>query len=472
MSLTTSLAAGSGGESGGDAEELRDLAQRIVTQACARGASDAECVIRTGREFSATVRLGEVENLKEAGSKSLGIRVFRGSRAASTYTSDFGWPAIEHLINSALEIATIASEDPCAGLADAADLASGEDLEALAERLALYSPRASTVTTAEGIELARRCERAALDVDPRLTNSDGGSFESAEGLKVLVTSRGFAGQYRRSFCSIAAVPIATQDGQMQRDYWYAVARDAEGLESPESVGRKAAERTLRRLGARKVPTARVPVVFDPQVAQSLLDHVYEAANGESVYRGTSFLHDQLGKPIAATRLSVVDDGRRVGGFGSAPFDGEGVATRRTPVIEQGVLANFLLNSYTARKLQRRTTGNAARGLAGNPGIGVGNFYIEPGSQSPQEIIRSIPNGLYVTEFIGSGVNIVTGDYSRGASGLWIENGELTYPVEEITVAGNLKEMLRNIAAVGNDLVFRSSSAAPTLLLEGLTVAGV
>lgn len=444
---------------------LPELARRIVAAACARGASAAECVIREGKELSATVRLGEVEQLKQAGGRSLGIRVFLGQRAASTYTSDFSWPAVEQMVASALAIARVASEDPAAGLP------RPEELGQWPGDLGIYSPAAAAVDPEAGIALARRAEAAALAADPRLRNSEGGSFEAGEGRRIYANSLDFAGEYRRSTCSLSAVPIAEEDGKMQRDYWFSAAHDPAQLASPEEVGRVAARRTLRRLGARKAPTARVPVVFDAPVARSLLDAIFSAVSGESVYRGASFLTGQLGQLVAAPGVTVVDDGPRHGGFGSAPFDGEGIAKRRTVVIQQGRLENYLLNSYTARKLGLPTTGNASRGLAEAPGVGYGNLYLEPGADSPERLIRNIRQGLLVTEFIGSGINIVTGDYSRGASGMWIEDGAPAYPVEEITVAGNLKEMLRQIVAVGNDLEFRSAAAAPTLVIEGMTVAG-
>jgi PmbA protein len=243
------------------------------------------------------------------------------------------------------------------------------------------------------------------------------------------------------------------------------------LESPEHVGKIAAERTLRRLGGRKVKTAQVPVIFDPLVATSILEHIFEGVNGDSVYRGASFLARKLGEKIAGDRVNIIDDGTLVGGFGTSPFDGEGISTRRTVVVENGVLKSYLLNTYTAKKLGLQTTANAARGLAGTPGIGPGNYFLQPGARTPQQIIGEIKEGLYVTEFLGHGANLVTGDYSRGASGLWISGGELTFPVEEITVAGNLKDMFFNISEVGNDLEFRGAVASPTIRIDGLTVGG-
>jgi PmbA protein len=258
---------------------------------------------------------------------------------------------------------------------------------------------------------------------------------------------------------------------MQRDYWFSVARSMSRLESAEEVGKIAAQRTIRRLGARKAKTARVPVVFDPMVATSILEHIFEGVNGDSVYRGASFLAGKLGQKIAAADVNVIDDGTVPGGFGTSPFDGEGIPTRRTVVIENGVLKSYVLNTYTAKKLGLETTGNASRGLAGTPGIGPGNYFLQPGTRTPKEIIAGISDGLYVTEFLGHGVNLVTGDYSRGASGLWISGGELAYPVEEITVAGNLKDLFLNISEIGNDLEFRGAVASPTIRVDGLTVGG-
>ncbi|HWX94377.1 MAG TPA: metallopeptidase TldD-related protein, partial [Terriglobales bacterium] len=252
---------------------------------------------------------------------------------------------------------------------------------------------------------------------------------------------------------------------------YSVARTLTKLESPEHVGKVAAERTLRRLGARKAKTAQVPIIFDPMVATSILEHIFEGVNGDSVYRGASFLAGKLGEKIAGENVTVIDDGTIPGGFGTSPFDGEGIPTRRTLVIESGVLKSYLLNTYTAKKLGLQTTANASRGLAGTPGIGPGNYFLQPGEKAPKEIIGEVKEGLYVTEFLGHGANLVTGDYSRGASGLWISGGELTYPVEEITVAGNLKDMFRNISEIGSDLEFRGSVASPTIRIDGLTVGG-
>jgi PmbA protein len=446
--------------------DLKQLAQDIVRRAMDGGATAAECVVREGDEFSTLVRLGQVETLKESGSKSIGVRVFNGKRAASTHSSDFSLAGLDRMLKSALELAKITSEDPFGGIPDESQLGS------ISGDLDLYSPDVYSLPGEERIAYARRAEKAALDSDPRIKNSEGGSFDAATGHKILANSHGFVGEYQRSYCSVAAVPIAQDDnGAMQRDYWYSVARSLGRLESPEHVGKVAAERALRRLGARKVKTQHVPVIFDPLVATSILEHIFEGVNGDSVYRGASFLAGKLGQKIAAPSVSVIDDGTMVGGFGTSPFDGEGIPTRRTVVIDDGVLTSYLLNTYTAKKLGLQTTGNASRGLAGTPGIGPGNYFLQPGTKTREQLIADVKEGLYVTEFLGMGVNLVTGDYSRGASGLWISGGELTYPVEEITVAGNLKDMFLNISEVANDLEFRGSVASPTIRIDGLTVGG-
>jgi PmbA protein len=446
--------------------DLKSLAQDIVSRAMAGGASAAECVVREGDEFSTLVRLGQVETLKESGSRAIGVRIFFGKRSASTYSSDFSHAGLDRMLKGALSLARITSEDPNAGIPEPSQLGAIEgDLD-------LYSSDVYSLPGQERIAYARRAEKAALDSDPRIKNSDGGSFDAATGHKILANSHGFVGEYRRSYCSVAAVPIAQDDkGAMQRDYWFSVGRSLKLLDSPEEVGKIAAQRALRRLGARKVKTQQVPVIFDPLVATSILEHIFEGVNGDSVYRGASFLAGKLGQAVASASVTVIDDGTMRGGFGTSPFDGEGIPTRRTTVIDKGVLSSYLLNTYTAKKLGLQTTANASRGLAGTPGIGPGNYFLQPGEKTPQQLIAEVKEGLYVTEFLGMGVNLVTGDYSRGASGLWISGGELTYPVEEITVAGNLKDMFVNISEVANDLEFRSSVASPTLRIDGLTVGG-
>ena len=446
--------------------DLKEIAVNVVYLAMQHGATAAEAVATDGSEFSTTVRLGQVETLKEAGSKAVGIRVFVGQSSASTHSSDLTASGIQKMVESAVSLARVTSADPLAGLPDPAELGKLEG------DLKLYHEDVYSLSTEERIDYARRAEKAAMSADQRIVNSDGGSFDAAVGHKVLANSLGFVGENRQSYCSVSAVPIAQVAGSaMQRDYWYSVSHSLQKLASPEEVGAIAAKRTLRRLGARKVKTVKVPIVFENTVSAALLGHIFEAVNGDSVYRGASFLTGKLGEKISGDNITIIDDGTIAGLFGTSPFDSEGVASRRTTVVENGVLNSYLLNTYTAKKLNLKTTGNASRHLAGTPGIGPGNFFLQPGAKTLQEIIADIKEGLFVTEFLGHGVNLVTGDFSRGATGQWIENGELTFPVEEITVAGSLKDMLFNVSEIGSDLEFRSAIACPTLRIEGMTVAG-
>jgi PmbA protein len=426
--------------------------------------------IREGDEFSTTVRLGEVETLKESGSRGIGLRVLteaeNGYRVASTSSSDFTPEGIEHLVNGAVALAHVTSVDAFAGLADAGEFGT------LSGDLELYHEDVYSRPIEERIAWARRAEAAAMAVDTRLVNSDGASFDAATGRRVFANSRGFVGEYRSSYCSIATSPIAQgANGEMQRDYWWSQARAFRDLEQPEEVGREAARRTLRMLDARRVPTQQAPVVFAPEVARGLVGAVFDAAAGDAIYRGASIFAGKLGEEVAATTVTVVDDGTIRGGFGTSPFDAEGLPSRRTVIVEKGVLRSYILNTYAGRKLGMKSTGNAGRGLAGNPYLDAGNLFLEAGTQTAEEIIRGVERGLYVTRMLGQGVNLVTGDYSRGAAGLWIENGEFQYPVHEITIAGNLREMLTNITAIGSDLVFRGATAAPTLRVDGMTIAG-
>ena len=451
--------------------DLSSLAAEVVERALAAGATDAEAVVSEGDEFSVTVRMGEVETLTESGSRGMGLRVLIGQRSASASTSDLTPDGVAQLVAGAIALGRVTEEDSFAGLPEAGTFGQ------ITDDLHLYFDDVYSLPAAERIERARRAEAAALAYDSRIGNSQGGSFSAATGRRVLANSRGFLGAYRTSYCGLSAAPLAVDaDGQMQRDFWYSSARRIADLASPESIGEEAARRALRRLGARRVPTQRVPVVFSPEVARTLLGHLFEAASGDSIWRSASFLAGKLGETIAAPGLTVIDDHtmilpNSVGGFGTSPFDGEGLPARRTVVVEDGVLQTYLLNTYSARKLGLRSTGNATRGLGGTPGIGAGNLYLKPGELSPEAILAEIPAGLYVTSLMGFGANLVTGDYSRGASGLWIENGELTHAVEEVTIAGNLREIFRNISAIGNDLEFRGSVAAPTLRVDGMTVAG-
>jgi PmbA protein len=461
--------------------DLKQLACDVLARALRAGATDAEAVVYQGDEFSTLVRLGQVETLKESGSRAVGLRVFIGLRTASTSSSDFSRESLDRLVDGAVTLARITSEDPFAGLPDPSEFGQHDSA---AQHL--FFDDVNQQPPADRIRIAREVEAAALAFDPRIQNSGGGDFDTATSHKILMNSRGFTGEYRRSYCGFSAQPIAHEpDGRMQRDYWYSAARSTRLLEDPVAIGQEAARRTLQRLGAHQASTQQAPVVFSPEIARSIVGNIFDAANGDAIYRHASFFAGMLGERVAGENVTVIDDGTlvfdresdrdgsiRTGGFGTAPFDGEGLPTRRTVLIENGILRSYVTNTYTARKLGlARSTGNASRSLAGNPGIGAGNFFLQPGALTPEQIIADVPNGLYVTETMGFGVNLVTGDYSQGAAGMWIENGELAYPVEEITIAGNLKDMYKNISAIGNDLVFRTAAAAPTLRIEGMTIAG-
>ena len=445
---------------------MLDLVQDAVRQAQALGATDAECTLAEGNEFSVSIRKQEVENLKESGSRGLGLRVLIHQRTGSAYTSDLSRDGVARMVRAAIDNASVTTDDPFAGLPDPADLGQ------LSGDLGLYSDSIDSLSTPEKIDRARRAEQAAFDFDPRITNSEGAGFDSGTGARYFANSRGFAGFYRTSSCSLTCVPVAQQeDGSMERDWWYSSARTPEKLEAPESIGRIAAERTLRRLGARKIPTQKAAIVLDPRMARSLISHIFEAISGDSIYRQASFLAGKLGQQVAGKNITITDDGTIPGLWGTSPFDDEGVPSRRTVVIQDGVLQSYLLNTYTARKLGLKTTGNASRGLSGAASVGHGNFFLSPGDISPDQLIRSTKSGLYVTEMLGFGVNTVNGDFSQGASGLWIENGELAYPVREVTIASSLPEMLNSIDALANDLEFRSSMAAPTLRIAEMMISG-
>ncbi len=445
---------------------------------------DAEAVAFEGDEFSVHVRMGEVDELTESGSRAMGLRVFfeaeGGQRTASTSTSDLSPDGIARLVNGAVELAKVTGVDPFAGLPERDAFGSLDIAE-----LALYFDDIDSVPPQERIEIAKRCEAAAMATDTRIQNSRGAGFDLSTSQRVMVNSRGFTGEYRRSYCGFSATPIA-QDagGSMQTGSWYSSARTPRLLEDPEEIGRIAAHRALRKLGARRVPTCQVPIVFPPEVSRGLMANLLHAADGDAIYRNASMFAGKLGEQVAGENITLVDDGTmvfdhvlpdgstlRAGGFGTSPFDGDGLPTRRTVVVERGVLKELLLNTYTGRKLNMKSNGKASRGLAGAPGIGGGNYFLEPGELTQDEIVGDVKRGLFVLSTMGFGVNPVTGDYSQGASALWIEDGELTHAVEEITIAGNLKEMFRNVSAIGNDLEFRGAGAVPTVRIEGMTVAG-
>ena len=444
---------------------LKEKAQHVVDHAKQKGATAADAFIQEDESFAVTVRKGEVETLKESVSRSLRLRIFLGKRTALSQTSDLSPALVDRLVEETLEMARLTSEDESGGLPE--DTAYPRDVP----DLQLADPSWGELHSEQRIDLARRAEAAAFAVDPLITNSEGGTFQYERSRVAVANTSGFVGGYEATSGSLHTVPIAERNGAMQQDYWVSIARRRDQLLSPEDVGRRAAQRALRRLGARKVKTCQVPVVFDPMTARTLVKHVFDAISGDAIYRKRSFLVGRMGQSVASDTVNIVDDGRLVGGLGSGPFDDEGVATQTTPVIENGVLRNYLHSAYTARKLSALPTGNGSRTGGGSVAVGPTNFYMIPGKTSSEEIIATVKSGLYVVELLGFGVNTVNGDYSRGVTGLWIEDGKLAYPVHEVTIAGNLMQMLQDIEVIGNDLDFMGPIASPTLKIRNMTLSG-
>jgi len=443
----------------------KELLSDTVKQAVRRGATDAEAIGVETTEFHVEVRLGEVEKLQEAASRGIGLRVLYQGRQASSSTSDVSPQAIDELISHAVEMAKLTSVD------EAATLPARHELARETADLGLDDQAISELSTERKIEMARSAEAAARGADSRITNSEGAACSTTVGKIILVTSAGFAGEYPATTCALMVAPIAKEGDQMQMAAWGDRQRALASLDSPEALGREAARRALRKLNARKVATQEAPIVFESSAAEELLSDFFGAVDGYSIFRRASFLVGRLGETIAAPELTIIDDGRMCGAVGSRPFDGEGLASRLTVVVEKGILKNYLLNTYTARKLGLRSTANAARALIGAPTVGFSNFFIAPGVYRADEIIASVKNGFYVTEMIGFGFNAVTGDFSRGASGWWIEDGKLAFPVEEVTIAGNFRDMLRGITMIGDDLRFRGRIAAPTIKIDRMMVSG-
>jgi PmbA protein len=435
-------------------ETLQQIARDVLAQAALRGASACETDVSDGFGQSVTVRRGEVETIEYNRDKGLGVTVYLGKRRGHASTSDFSPRSVRDAVDAALSIAGHTAEDDCAGLADA-DLLATEfpDLD-------LHHPWALSVE--EAIALAKSCEDAAFAADKRVTNSEGASVSAHETQFVYANSLGFLGGYPGSRHSLGCTAIAGKGDAMQRDYWYSVARSPAGLETVEAVGRRAGERAAARLKARKIGTREVPVVFEAPVAAGLLGHLVSAASGGSLYRKSSFLLDALGRQVFAPGVRIRELPLIPRGLASGAFDEEGVATRSRDVVAGGVLQGYFLGSYSARKLGMRSTGNAG---------GNHNLLLDPGPLDLAGLLREMGTGLLVTELLGHGVNLVTGDYSRGAAGFWIEGGEIRHPVEEVTVAGNLKDMYLGLRAAGNDVLVRGSRQCGSVLIERMTVAG-
>lgn len=441
------------------ADSLRNIAQDMLDYAKQRGASAASAEVSVGFGQAVTVRQGEVETIEYNRDKGLGITVYLGQQRGNASTSDFSPQAVRDTVDAALSIARYTAKDDCSGLPDADMLARDcPDMD-------LYHPWDLPVDAA--IELAQQCEQAALDTDARIGNSEGATVNLHEAQFITANSLGFIGGFPTSRHSLSCAVIAGQDDAMERDYWYTVARDAKELLDAQQVGRIAAERTVRRLNARQLETMQVPVLFEAPIASGLLGSFVGAVSGGSMYRKSSFLLDRMDQQIFAPHINITDVPDIRKGLASSPFDDEGVQTQRRVIVENGVLRGYFLGSYSARKLGLRTTGNAG---------GNHNLILKPsGGQSGEldfaGLLKTMSRGLLVTELLGQGVNAVTGDYSRGAAGFWVEHGEIQYPVQEITIAGNLKDMFRNIVAVGNDVLVQGSRQCGSILVEGMTIAG-
>lgn len=445
-----------------------NLAEAVVKQALAAGADEAEVYFTHGYESGVRLRRGKVELLNEAQPRTLSLRLYKDKRGAVVYTSDLGREALAKLVNQALDLATVADADPAAGLPDPADLAKNFDLN-----LDIYDPSLGDLPTEIKVALIRRCEDAAFAYDPRINNTEGTSFNTRLREVGLVNSVGFAGSYRASSCSMSLDAVVDDvGGKKQSGWWFANSRHFKSLKKPEEVGRIAAERAIQKLGGRKVATKKVPVIWEPLMATELLGTLESAFYGTAFEQRATFLIPFEGKKLGSALLNIVDDPLRPGLPASKPFDGEGVATRRNQIFSEGVFERFLFNTYTARKTGRQTTGSAYAMPGNLPTVGSTNLYIEPGKTSREEMIAGVKDGLLLTEMIGHGYNPVTGDFSRGAVGIWIENGELTHAVSEINVAGNFKEMLANVTGVGNDLEFLFGTASPTLRIDDVTVSGL
>lgn len=432
------------------------------------GASQADVLLVEGNDREVRVRGDEIEFVKQAQERGLGIRALvdgkEGRRTSVVSTSDLAPDAVARMAEEAVALARATAADPSAGLPDDGFAEDRPDLD-------LFDPADANVALEARIEDAKRAEAAARDFDPRIDNSEGSQASSGHARVAYGNSQGFLGSYESASHGLFSEPLAREGDSMQRDYWMTAARRLSDLEDAASVGRKAAERAIRRLGGKRVETCEVPVIFDGLTAPSLIGQVASSANGYAIYRESSFLAGRLGEQIAASTVTIVDDGRLPGGLGSKPFDGEGQPTRRNVIVDQGRLQTWLLDHYSGRKLGLPSTGNAARGTGSAPRVGTTNLWLEPGDQTLEEMIAELDRGLLVTELIGMGFNPTTGDYSRGAAGLWIERGEVVHPVEEITIAGNLGDMLQSIDRIGSELVWRGRTASPPLRIASMTVAG-
>ena len=451
-----------------DAKALLELGHSVVDRATAAGADVAEAGVHSGSHLSVKVRMGEPELVEEAGSRALGLWVMVGQRVASTYTSDLSEEGQRTLIEDALELARLSEADPFAGPPDPSDLSSRSQWK----DLDTFDDGVSRISADEALDRALRGERAAFDFDPRISNSEGASFTRARGVSALVTSGGFAGSDYGTYASIVVNPVADDEGGKKRSgYHWSASRHYADLEDSRAVGEEAARRTIAQLGAKKLPTQELPVVFDKDAARSILSLFAGCVLGGSIWRKSSYLVDRLGTRVASDLVDIVDDPLLPRAPGSRAFDGEGLLSRSTTVVESGVLKSYLMDTYSARKLGVKSTGSASRSPSGGISSSSSNLILRASSQSRDELIADTKHGLYVTGMMGFGFNAVTGDFSRGASGFLIEDGKLSHPVSEITISLNLDQLLQRIDAVADDLDQRTAVASPTFRVSSMTLAG-
>ncbi|MHB1000974.1 MAG: TldD/PmbA family protein [Armatimonadota bacterium] len=439
------------------------FAQDIVADAVKAGAHEAEVYIYTGDEFSVDIRMKEIETLTQASAKGLGLRVFVDKRMSFASTTDFNRDMVDSLVKTTIQLAKSANKDRHNGLPDVEP--------GTLPHLELYDKSIAELPAERRIQMAKETEQAAFDYDPRITNSEGAGFGSHAATRILANSNGILYSNSSTDCGISCASVGEQDGEKQVGYHWSSKRFLSELDSPKEVGTQAAINTVRKLGARKVETQTVPIVFDWRVGASLLGSIFGALDGDSVHRGMSFLKKMIGKKVASPIVTIIDDPLMPRGLGSIPFDGEGILTEKKIVIENGELKLYFYDTRTARKYGKQPSGNARRGYSSVPNVGPTNFYLQPTDTSPNDIIKGISNGFLVTDTMGQGANTVTGDYSVGASGIWIKDGELAFPVQEVTIAGNMLDMMKNIEQIANDARFISSIVSPTFMIAEMTVSG-
>jgi PmbA protein len=449
---------------GKQAINYEEFASDTIKAALKAGADEADVFIQAGRESEVSSRMARIENLKKAISQGFGLRVFKNKKLGFCHSSDFSGKAMRTAVEQAIALANEVSADEYNGLAEVPKFDKPADLQ-------LFDGEIASIPTEDKINICLRMEETAFAFDKRITNSEGAGFSDGDTFTLIADSNGNSHSYKSSYCYIGISPVATEDGKLQSGSWLSAKRFYRELDSPENIAKIAAERTVRMLGAKIPNTISAPVVFDNLMGSALLGNIIGALDGEAVYKGASFLADKLEQVVASTLITLVDDALMPRGLASSPIDGEGLPTQRKEIVSRGTLNMFLYDSYMARKAKVQSTGNARREYNSLPSVGPFNFYLENGTSSPDDIIGSVKNGLYLTSLMGFGANIVTGDYSLGASGLWIENGKLSYPVEGITVAANMLDILKRIDMVGNDLIFLGPMASPTFRVSEMTISG-